>query len=55
MHRLLVKNYGFDEPDAAMYISLVGRLEVSQACLSSEGGGNSFRIGTPKLTYKSLI
>ncbi len=55
MHRLLVKNYGFDESDAAMYISLQGRLEASQACLSSEGGGNSFRIGTPKLKEKTLI
>jgi len=55
MHRLLVKNYGFDETDAAMYISLNGRLEACQACLSSEGGGNSFRIGTPKVKGKSLI
>jgi len=55
MHRLLVKNYGFNETDAAMYMSLVGRLEASQACLSSEGGGNSFRIGTPKIPNKSLI
>lgn len=55
LHRLLVDNYKMDSADAAMYISLQARLEANQACLSPEGGGNSFRIGVPKLDNKNLF
>lgn len=55
MHRLLKQSLGWDATDTAMYMSMQGYLEACQACLSPRGGGNSFRIGTPKLPGQPLL
>lgn len=52
MARLLSKAYGWDMSDVAVYMSIRGSLSANQACLASGCGGNSFRIGTPKLANK---
>lgn len=55
MHRLLKQAYGWDATETAMYMSMQGYVEACQACLSPRGGGNSFRIGTPKTDMKPLV
>lgn len=52
MQRLLAQAYEWDMSDASMYMTLSGSLCANQACLLEEGGGNTFRIGTPKLPNK---
>lgn len=52
MARLLANAYEWDMSDVAVYMSIRGSLSANQACLGSECGGNSFRIGTPKLANK---
>lgn len=55
MQRLIGQAYNFDLTDATLYMSMRGMINANQACLSKEGGGNSFRIGTPKINGKPLI
>ncbi|MGI6512710.1 MAG: acetamidase/formamidase family protein [Catenisphaera adipataccumulans] len=56
MRRLLANAYGWDDADAAIYMTLRGYVEACQACLVPGGGGNSMRVGTPKLAdHKPLI
>lgn len=55
MHRLIMKSYGWDYTDAGMYMTMRGQLRANQACLVDEAGGDSFRIGTPKLPDKRII
>lgn len=55
MTRLLCKAYNMNVSDASIYMSLRGELSANQACLSANNGGNSFRIGTPKIEQKPLI
>ena len=52
MHRLLMAAYGWDSTDTAIYMSIQGQLCANQACLVSDDGGDTFRIGTPKVTGK---
>jgi len=52
MARLISNAYGWDMSDVAVYMSIRGSLAANQACLGSGAGGNSFRIGTPKLSNK---
>lgn len=52
MQRLLANAYDWDYSDASMYMTLCGSLNANQACIEKTGGGNSFRIGTPKLSNK---
>lgn len=35
-----------------MYMTLCGNLSANQACIEEYAGGNTFRIGTPKLPNK---
>lgn len=55
MHRLIQNAYGMDYTDAGMYMSIQGFLAANQACLVDEAGGDSFRIGTPKVMNKKPI
>ena len=55
MHRLISNAYGLDYTDTGMYMTMQGYLSANQACLEEEAGGNSFRIGTPKVTNKPRI
>ena len=55
MHRLLMERYGLDYTDAGLYMSIQGYLSSNQACLVDEAGGNTFRVGTPKVVGKPLI
>ena len=55
MHRLLCNAYGMDYTDAGMYMSMQGFLAANQACLVAEAGGDSFRIGTPKVLNKKPL
>ena len=55
MARLLSNAYGWDMSDVAVYMSIRGSLSANQACLGSGAGGNSFRIGTPKLSNKKPL
>lgn len=48
MRRLIALATGWDEDEAALYMTLRGTLEANQACLIPSGGGNTFRVGTPK-------
>lgn len=48
MGRLIQNAYGWDVTDTSIYMSVQGSLAANQACLSPNGGGNSFRTGTPK-------
>jgi len=48
MRRLIARATGWDETEAALYMTLRGTLEANQACLVPNGGGNTFRVGTPK-------
>jgi len=52
MQRLLARAYEWDMSDAAMYMTLSGSLSANQACVEDSAGGNTFRIGTPKLPNK---
>lgn len=55
MQRLIMNAYKLDATDAALYMTMQGSLSANQACLTPRGGGNSFRIGTPKIKDKKLI
>lgn len=55
IHRLISNAYGWDYTDTAMYMTMQGSLSANQACLESEAGGNSFRIGTPKVPNKNKL
>jgi len=52
MQRLISQAYGWDMTDAAMFMSVQGFLESNQACLTPDEGGDTFRVGTPKLSSK---
>ena len=52
MQRLIANAYGWDMSDASMYMTLSGSLSANQACIEASAGGNTFRIGTPKLPNK---
>lgn len=49
MQRLLAQAYGWDLTDTAMYMSMQGYVEANQACISPDEGGDTFRVGTPKV------
>ena len=56
MQKFIARAYDWDLSDASMYMTLCGTLSANQACIEKAGGGNTFRIGTPKLNNKrSLI
>ena len=55
MHRLIMNAYNLDSTDSALYMTMQGYIGANQACLTPRGGGNSFRIGTPKLKDKKII
>lgn len=55
MHRLIREAYGMDYTDAGMYMSMQGYLSANQACLVAEAGGDSFRVGTPKVLNKKPL
>ena len=55
MARLISKAYEWDMSDVAVYMSIRGSLSANQACLSIGAGGNSFRIGTPKVANKKRL
>jgi amidase len=55
LQRLISKAYGWDMTDTAMYISMRGFLESNQACLTSDEGGDTFRVGTPKVADKPRL
>lgn len=55
MHRLISNAYGWDYTDTGMYMTMRGTLAANQACLTDEAGGNTFRIGTPKVTEKKRL
>lgn len=55
MHRLIRKAYHLNATEAAIYMSLQGRLESNQSCLTDGAGGNTFRTGTPKRPGKPLF
>ena len=55
MARLLANAYEWEMSDVAIYMSVRGMISANQACLASGGGGNSFRVGTPKLANKKRI
>lgn len=55
LHRLIAKAYGWDMTDTAIYMSLQGYLEANQACLMAGDGGNTFRVGTPKVADKPRL
>ena len=52
MQRLISRAYGWDMTDAALYMSLQGFVNASQACLDPVAGDNTFTVGTPKLAGK---
>lgn len=52
MARLIADAYGWGMSDVAVYMSVRGMISANQACLGSGNGGNSFRIGTPKVANK---
>ena len=52
MQKMLANAYEWDLSDASMYMTLSGSLNANQACIEKAGGGNTFRIGTPKLPNK---
>ena len=52
MQRLIAQAYDWDLSDASMYMTLCGNLSANQACIEEYAGGNTFRIGTPKLPNK---
>ena len=55
MHRLLAQAYGWDSTDTAIYMSLQGYLASNQACLVPGSGGDTFRVGTPKVANKPRL
>ncbi len=55
MQRLIAQAYGWDTTDTAMYMSIRGFLSSNQACLTSDEGGDTFRVGTPKVAGKPLL
>lgn len=55
MHRLISQAYNLDYTDTAIYMSLQGYLSSNQACLSDGAGGNTFRVGTPKVMDKDRL
>ena len=55
LHRLISDAYGLDYTDTAMYMSIQGYLCANQACLVEEAGGDSFRVGTPKVLNKKPL
>ena len=55
MQRLISNAYGWDMTDAAMYMSIQGFLESNQACLTPDEGGDTFRVGTPKVVSKPRL
>lgn len=55
MRRLIMQAYHMSVEDATVYMSLRGDLCANQACLSVNNGGNTFRVGTPKIEGKPLI
>ncbi|MDU0826143.1 MAG: acetamidase, partial [Negativicoccus succinicivorans] len=55
LHRLISDAYDLDYTDTAMYMSIQGYLCANQACLVEEAGGDSFRVGTPKVLNKKPL
>ena len=58
LQRLVMQAYGWDATDAAMYISVQGRLEANQAVLDNndtDEEGDTFRVGVPKLSAKPRL
>ena len=58
LQRLVMHAYGWDATDAAMFISVQGRLEANQAVLdnnNTDEEGDTFRVGVPKLNFKSRL
>lgn len=55
MHRLISHAYNLDYTDTAIYMSLQGYLSSNQVCLSDGAGGNTFRVGTPKVMNKDRL
>lgn len=55
MQRLISKAYSWDMTDTAMYMSIQGFLESNQACLTPDEGGDTFRVGTPKVASKPRL
>lgn len=55
MQRLISQAYAWDMTDTAIYMSLQGYLESNQACLTPDEGGNTFRVGTPKVATKPRL
>jgi len=55
MQRLISQAYGWDMTDTAMYMSIQGYLESNQACLTADEGGDTFRVGTPKVASKPRL
>lgn len=52
MQKLISKAYGWDMTDAGLFMTLQGFACANQACLDPIAGGNTFRLGTPKLAGK---
>ena len=55
LHRLISQAYGWDGTDTAIYMSVQGFLESNQACLTPDEGGDTFRVGTPKVPNKPRL
>ena len=55
LHRLISQAYELDYTDTAMYMSIQGLLSANQACLVEQAGGDSFRVGTPKVLNKKPL
>ena len=58
LQRLVMHAYGWDATDAAMFISVQGRLEANQAVLdnnNTDEEGDTFRVGVPKLILKPRL
>lgn len=55
MQRLISQAYGWDMTDTAIYMSVQGFLESNQACLTPDEGGDTFRVGTPKVPNKPRL
>lgn len=55
LHRLIQNAYGWDSTDTAIYMSLQGYISANQACLVDEAGGDTFRVGTPKVMDKPRL
>ena len=56
--RLVVNAYGWDETDATLYLSMQALVEANQAVLNesnSDEGGDTFRVGIPKLDSKNRL